>query len=166
MNFLTALAILGGLFLIIDLIFWDSNIEEKDIDTFIKIYSIISILCLIITIGVDVYSATDKWTSTQTATEYIVALQDESLINGKFYLRSGSINQKDYYKYLVKLKSGGYKANQIPANQTTIYITDNNFRVEWYERERGLGLSNKTEKFWYIYIPENAIIYDFNIDLQ
>ena len=166
MNFLTALAILGGLFLIIDLIFWDSNIEEKDIDTFIKIYSIISILCLIITIGVDVYSATDKWTSTQTATEYIVALQDESLINGKFYLRSGSINQKDYYKYLVKLKSGGYKVNQIPANQTTIYITDNNFRVEWYERERGLGLSNKTEKFWYIYIPENAIIYDFNIDLQ
>ena len=166
MNFLTALAILGGLFLIIDLIFWDSNIEEKDIDTFIKIYSIISTLCLIITIGADVYSATDKWTSTQTATEYIVALQDESLINGKFYLRSGSINQKDYYKYLVKLKSGGYKANQIPANQTTIYITDNNFRVEWYERERGLGLSNKTEKFWYIYIPENAIIYDFNIDLQ
>ena len=166
MNFLTALAILGGLFLIIDLIFWDSNIEEKDIDTFIKIYSIISTLCLIITIGADVYSATDKWTSTQTATEYIVALQDESLINGKFYLRSGSINQKDYYKYLVKLKSGGYKANQIPANQTTIYITDNNFRVEWYERERGLGLSNKTEKFWYIYIPENAIIDDFNIDLQ
>ena len=166
MNFLTALVTLGGLFLNINLIFWDSNIEEKDIDTFIKIYSIISILCLIITIGVDVYSATDKWTSTQTATEYIVALQDESLINGKFYLRSGSINQKDYYKYLVKLKSGGYKANQIPANQTTIYITDNNFRVEWYERERGLGLSNKTEKFWYIYIPENAIIYDFNIDLQ
>lgn len=166
MNVLTALVTLGGLFLIIDLIFWDSNIEEKDIDTFIKIYSIISTLCLIIAIGADVYSATDKWTSTQTATEYIVALQDESLINGKFYLRSGSINQKDYYKYLVKLKSGGYKANQIPANQTTIYITDNNFRVEWYERERGLGLSNKTEKFWYIYIPENAIIYDFNIDLQ
>lgn len=166
MNFLTALAILGGLFLFINLFFLDSDIEEKDIDTFIKIYSIISTLCLIITIGTDVYSATDKWTSTQTATEYIVALQDESLINGKFYLRSGSINQKDYYKYLVKLKSGGYKANQIPANQTTIYITDNNFRVEWYERERGLGLSNKTEKFWYIYIPENAIIYDFNIDLQ
>ena len=166
MNFLTALAILGGLFLFINLFFLDSDIEEKDIDTFIKIYSIISTLCLIITIGTDVYSATDKWTSTQTATEYIVALQDESLINGKFYLRSGSINQKDYYKYLVKLKSGGYKANQIPANQTTIYITDNNFRVEWYERERGLGLSNETEKFWYIYIPENAIIYDFNIDLQ
>lgn len=166
MNFLIALVILGGLFLIINLIFWDSNIEEKDINIFIKIYSIISILCLIITIGIDIYSATDKWTSTQTATEYIVALQDESLINGKFYLRSGSINQKDYYKYLVKLKFGGYKANQIPANQTIIYITDSNFRVEWYERERGLGFSKEIEKFWYIYIPENAIIYDFNIDLQ
>lgn len=166
MNFLTALAAVGVLFLIINLIFWDSNMEEKDINTFIKIYSIISILCLGITIGVDIYSATDKWTSTQIATEYIVALQDDSLINGKFYLRSGSINQKDYYKYLIKLKSGGYKVNQIPADQTIIYITDSNFRVEWYERERGLGLSQKTEKFWYIYIPENTIIYNFNIDLQ
>lgn len=166
MNFLVALVILGGLLFFISLIFYDSNTKEKDINTFMKIYSIFSILCLGIAIGVDVYSATDKWTSTQTATEYIVALQDENLINGKFYLRSGSVNQKDYYKYLVKLKFGGYKANQIPANQTIIYITDNNFRVEWYKRERGLGFSKETEKFWYIYIPENAIIYDFNIDLQ
>lgn len=161
MNFLTTLIALVVLFLIIDLIFYDSDIE-----TFIKIYSIISTLCLGIALGVDIYSVTDEWTSTQITTEYIVALQDDNSINGSFYLRSGSINQKDYYKYLVKLKSGGYKANQIPANQTIIYITDNNFRVEWYERERGLGFSQEIEKFWYIYIPENAIVYDFNIDLQ
>ena len=80
MNFLVTLVALGGLFLILSLFSYDINMKEKDIDTFIKIYSIIFILCLGIAIGVDVYSATDKWTSTQTATEYIVALQDESLI--------------------------------------------------------------------------------------
>ena len=105
MNFFTTLAVLGVLFLIISFIFYDvEDMEEKDMNTFIKIYSIISILWLGIAIGVDIYSATDKWTSTQTATEYIVALQDETLTNGKFYLRSGSFNQKDYYKYLIKLK--------------------------------------------------------------
>jgi hypothetical protein len=114
----------------------------------------------------DVKSFTMPYTTEKTSIEKIVALQDSNNVEGKFYLRRNTLETKLYYNYMVSLPDGGYKANKVPAQETTLYTVDDNYRVEWWIKERGYGLSKQTKKYWKIYIPKNSIVEDYTIDLQ
>lgn len=104
--------------------------------------------------------------SEQYATEKIVSLSDSNQLNDHFHVRRGYIGEKLYYQYMVDLGSGGYKANKVGADNTTLFYDNNNCRVEWYEKERHWLYFSETEKYQKIYIPEGSITDDYMIDLQ
>lgn len=132
-----------------------------------KVLPWISIALALTLLIIDVYAGNhieDKpWTYSEiTYVEHITALQD----NSKIYGRRTHINEEMYYIYLVELADGGTIMNKVPADRATVYETDSNFRVEWYNRKRYyLGL-RQTEQCWKIYIPKGSMITDFNIDLK
>lgn len=99
------------------------------------------------------------------STQYIVALNDNSMIHGKFYLRRGYIDEETYYQYLMKW-NGGYKLNKIKASSATVYESDDNYRVEWYEGKRSWLWFSDTTKIQKVYIPEGSIQESFNVDLE
>ena len=107
-----------------------------------------------------------NYSSAPYATEKIVSLSDSNQINGTFHLRRGYIGEKLYYQYMVDLGSGGYKANKVGADNTTLFYNDDYCRVEWYEKERHWLYFSETEKYQKIYVPEGSITDDYVIDLQ
>ena len=131
----------------------------------------IILICLIIGAGFGLYGEiqsknNNEWKVEHASTEPIVALQDNHELNGRFYLRSGYINEKEYYYYLVKLNNGGYKTNKISADAVTIFEADSNYRIEWYTRTKGFWFTKQNQTFQYIYVPKNAIEFDFSINLE
>lgn len=106
-----------------------------------------------------------KYEDTPYSTQYIVALNDNNIIHGRFYLRRGYIDEDMYYQYLMK-RNGGYKLNQIKASNATIYESDNDYRVEWYAGKRSWLWFTDTTKIQKIYIPKGSIKESFNIDLE
>lgn len=133
-----------------------------------------ALICTAVYIGLVIFFITgeiklDKqpWNySKPYATEKIVSLSDSNQINGHFHVRRGYIGEKLYYQYMVDLKSGGYKANKVGADNTTLFYDNKNCRVEWYEKERHWLYFSETEKYQKIYIPEGSITDDYMIDLQ
>ena len=106
------------------------------------------------------------WNHETYATEHIVALQDNNQMNGRFYSRRGYIGENLYYQYMVDIGNGGYKANKVKADTTTLYYDDYNCRVEWCKKERHWLYFSETEKYNKIYVPEGSITDDYMIDLQ
>lgn len=106
------------------------------------------------------------WNHETYATEHIIALQDNNQMNGRFYSRRGYIGEHLYYQYMVDIGNGGYKANKVKADTTTLYYDDNNCRVEWCKKERHWLYFSETEKYQKIYVPEGSITDDYVIDLQ
>lgn len=106
------------------------------------------------------------WNHETYATEHIVALQDNNQMNGRFYSRRGYIGEHLYYQYMVDIGNGGYKANKVKADTTTLYYDDYNCRVEWCKKERHWLYFSETEKYNKIYVPEGSITDDYMIDLQ
>lgn len=102
--------------------------------------------------------------------EYIIALSDNSEINGVIYgsryAVRGYFNEILYYSYMVKLKDGGAKANKIQAENTTVYETDNDFRVEWYTASKEFWGMKQEYTYWKLYVPKGSIANEFSIDLQ
>lgn len=102
--------------------------------------------------------------------EYITALSDNSEINGKIngnrYAVRGYINEVLYYSYMKKLSNGGLKANKIPANDTEVYETTDNFRVETYTKHKEFYGLKEEHDYWKLYVPKGSISNDFSIDLE
>jgi hypothetical protein len=64
------------------------------------------------------------------------------------------------------MSDGGIKANKVPANQTTIYEVNENYRVEWYKKsKKWFGFEDEV-KYWKIYIPKGSVTDDFTVDLE
>ena len=100
------------------------------------------------------------------STENIIAFNDSNLTNGKFYMRSGYIEEDLYYQYMVKLNNGGFIANKVNSSNATLYYTNDNYRVEWYTKTKKF-LYWKTKKTYNkIYIPEGSISDEYSIDLK
>lgn len=105
-----------------------------------------------------------------TSIEYINALSDNQEVNGRIrgsrYVIRGYFNEKLYYSYMVDVGNGGKKANKVPSDETTVYETDKNYRVEWYTGHKEfLGLKGQ-KTYWKIYIPVGSITDDYSIDLE
>ena len=109
-----------------------------------------------------------EWTISDEpyAVESIVALNDNNMTNGRFYLRRGYIEEDLYYQYIVKLNNGGFKANKVRASNTVLFYDEENYRVEWYKQTRS-WLYFKDEKIYHeIYIPEGSLTSDYLVDLN
>lgn len=99
------------------------------------------------------------------STEYIASLNDSNMVNGRFYLRRGYIEENLYYQYMVKL-NGGFVANKVKSNNATLYYSDDNFRVEWYEKERHWLWFQQKETYNKIYIPNGSISEEYSVDFE
>ncbi len=99
-------------------------------------------------------------------TDYIVSLNDESQTNGRFYLRHGYIEENMYYQYMILRSDGGYSYGKAREDVSTIYVSDNDFRVEWYTKERNWLWFEEEKTFCKIYVPKGCIKEEYNIDLE
>ena len=88
------------------------------------------------------------------------------MTNGKFYVRRGYINEDLWYQYMVDVGGGGYVANKVPSNGTTVYFDNENPRCEWYEVSQEWWIFKQWGTRWKLYVPEGTIGSDYSIDLQ
>lgn len=96
----------------------------------------------------------------------IVALNDNNMTNGRFYVRRGYISEDLYYQYMKK-EGLGFKAGKVKADKTTLYYADDeNYRVECYEKTKKWLYFEDSEYYYKIYIPEGSIAEDYSVDLE
>lgn len=109
-----------------------------------------------------------EWTYPEkpNATEHILSLNDNNLVQGKTYIHQGYIKEDLYYQYIVDVGKGGYKANKVPAKDTTLYYSKNNFRVEWYKKRKSWLWFEQEAPYYKIYIPNGSIETDYSVDLK
>lgn len=100
------------------------------------------------------------------ATEKIVSLNDNNLMNGRIYLRSGYIEEDLYYQYIVQLNNGGFVSNKVKSANATLFYDTDNYRVEWYKKTRSWLYFKDEATYVEIYIPEGSITADYMIDLN
>lgn len=149
----------------------DSMDDEKKADRELNISTISLAVCLIsmILIFVGWYRA-DKsiWNVDKTpyATENIIALNDNNLTQGRFYLRRGYFEESLYYQYIVNIGDGGMINNKVAAQTATIYYDNDNPKVEWYHREKHWLWFKYNSVCHKIYIPTGSINEEFNVDLK
>ena len=64
-------------------------------------------------------------------------------------------------------KSGsGFKAGKVKADDTILYYTDDDYRVEFYMKTKEWWIFHDEAYYYEIYIPEGSITEDYQIDLQ
>lgn len=103
---------------------------------------------------------------TPYATEKIVSLNDNNMMNGRVYLRSGYIEEDLYYQYIVQLNNGGFVSNKVKSSNATLFYDTDNYRVEWYKKARQWLYFKNEVTYVEIYIPEGSITMDYSIDLN
>lgn len=144
--------------------------DEKGVDSSFKTF-IISLLITIMSMVFFIFGcykcekSTWNYSDKPYSTEYIASLNDSNMVNGRFYLRRGYIEENLYYQYMVKL-NGGFVANKVKSNNVTLYYSDDNFRVEWYEKERHWLWFQQKETYNKIYIPNGSISEEYSVDLE
>lgn len=112
-------------------------------------------------------NATSTVSETPDTVEQIVAVKDNSQIEGKIYLRRGYISETMYYNYLAETSDGGYVSERVATSKATIYIDNNNPRVEWYSNTQTWWVFyQELEPICKIYVPDGAIANDYSIDLE
>ena len=104
---------------------------------------------------------------TPYVTHEIMALADGHAINGRIYMRRGYINEVHQYTYGYKTEKGGMKTQQVNTDAAIVYFDDSlKPCAEWYK---------ETKSFWYvnyerytcdIYLPSDALVADYTIDLK
>lgn len=93
----------------------------------------------------------------------LASIDVTSNIEGRFYLGSGRINEKEYYAAYKILTDGGKKLYKMDASVTTIYENLEENEMAYAEEIRdGFGYLKEIK----LYIPKNTIKqeYDFSID--
>lgn len=99
-------------------------------------------------------------------TEYIVALNDNNLIAGRSYVQRGHVDESLHYQYMVQLEDGSLKAAEVPADNTTLFYTTENYRVEKYhETKKWLYFETQSTQIK-IYIPKDAVLEQFGVQLE
>ena len=112
-------------------------------------------------------NAVSTVSETPYTVEQIVAIKDNSQIEGKIYLRRGYIFETMYYNYLAETSDGGYVSERVATSKVTIYIDNDNPRVEWYSNTQTWWVFYQELKpICKIYVPDGAIANDYSIDLE
>ena len=103
----------------------------------------------------------------------LVAMKDNSTINGNFFLGSGSINEDQYYFYLEQTNKGIQK-KKVKADHNTYlnYIENDDTPYLLIQKTRCendiiYALSHKCyDVEYYFYIPDGSITNEFSVDLE
>lgn len=102
----------------------------------------------------------------------IVALQDGASSAGRFFLGAGHTDDKVKYYYLEETEQGKHIASVDARNSYIIESNSETPRIETYKYEwknkgwKWLALISPPGRTIKIYIPENSVTTDFNVDLQ
>lgn len=154
--------------IVISFIVFFVSMFEMDFDKNTFRYMIIGLITFIISVISFVYGINKlndiPWESELTATEKVVALNDNHNVNGR-YMRRSYISEELWYHYYVDI-GDGFVANKVKSDSATLYYADSNYRVEWYKLYRNWLWFSEHKTVHKIYIPEGSIIDDFTLDLQ
>lgn len=104
------------------------------------------------------YHAIDRFDKTQ-----IESLESGQSIRGYFVLGSGSVNGRDVYIYYTKNTDGGYVRNHVNADNTVIYMDENEspYLISKYVETNRLHVQfiNSYE----LHVPNGTITKTFNV---
>lgn len=150
---------------------WGLGFDDYITSMFVGFISfLITFLILLLTYGVAGSIADTNYEL--KSTQKIYCLNDNTNINGKMYLFSGSIDENDVYKMYVD-NDGGKSLLKVDANNSIIY-EDDQTQIQTYEckfqnkyiifllGEDTIFNPNKYE----IHIPKNSITTEYNVDLK
>ena len=168
-------------FAIICLAVWICFIKEECMDFGFVGGIVLSFLTLIVTamvfaglslgsLGLATLFADSSYKKTNDVV--IISIQDSSIISGKFFLGSGSINGAMIYTYMSKNENGEMAMNQLNVSDATL-VYSLTPKAEEYEK----FFDSKVVKFLFgkqpfysskykLYIPEGTIKENYNVDLQ
>ena len=101
----------------------------------------------------------------------IVSLQDNSDINGRFFLGSGYIKQDMQYTFYYKSKDG-FRLKQVKSDKAVINYSDNPRVIRykdvpidgWYNNWLANGY--KPSERYKIYVPKGTIKTNYNLDAK
>lgn len=101
----------------------------------------------------------------------LLALSNGSQVEGHFFLGSGTINERSVYTYLRQTSDGGAYLGSVPANQSLVYETDGNPRIEVIEDCSDINswfscADNEIFPRYRIYIPDGSIWYGYDVDVR
>lgn len=97
----------------------------------------------------------------------IASLQDNSSVSGQFFLGSGQVNGTMAYTYMIHDADGGYTMKTIDAVDAKIYESDDATpHIETWNMKKSFLFLYEDKTVYKIYIPENSIKINYDIDLQ
>lgn len=129
------------------------------------------ICCLLLGLLVFAFCRIEKepWVQAEEpyVTHEIIALSDGNEINGKFYCRSGYINEKFTYVYGYKTVGGGMKIQKAGADSATVYFNDDiEPCAKWYRWTREFWWVKEEKTTCDIYVPTDSLETSITIDLE
>jgi hypothetical protein len=106
----------------------------------------------------------------QISKQELIALKDNISINGSFFLGSGNIDGKLKYYFYIKTKSGGFKAQNIEADNVEIFENNKTPCIIKYESKFkniiwnwiAFTIKEKAE----INIPKGSILRNYKLNLK
>lgn len=106
-----------------------------------------------------------KWERVNTQQLQSIATGDK--ISGRFFLGSGVINDELVYNYFVKTPAGSYYETYAPVNESTVYETDGQPRVEtWRSTSENIWLNifadNGGEAYEF-YVPNGSVVQTYTL---
>ena len=135
------------------------------------------IICgLVIPIAADAAGATHSIEKVDVAPLY--ALKDNSNLSGTFFLGTGSVDETNYYYYIVKEEGKGYCVNKLSTSNSVYldYLNSENCEydepclVYYYDEwdSKALRFFAWSPPNWHtFYVPEGSIIENYyEVDLE
>lgn len=131
--------------------------------------ALLYLVVLLVTLSKTQYSEYEVYSE-----KNIVALEDNTDIEGRLYYRTGYIEENLYYYYMESLSNGGKKIGKIKAEETTVFEGSDNYKVEFYKSTRkakdylflGIMTMEDVQYKTYLYVPKDTVINNYNIDMK
>ncbi|MCG8750498.1 hypothetical protein [Tenacibaculum finnmarkense] len=168
MNLGITLFVAWGVIFYLGLSLYHRIIEPKEDKWYHNLFFIIWISTAIIPFAIHQNFIKDIEYEEEEHEWYIKSLGNDKYVKGKFFLGSGSVQEKDYYFFYVNT-SKGYQRLKILVSETYIIETDKRAPeyVKVYSKYNDEGIFWKVlfhdEKFNRLYVPKNTIIRDFKV---
>ena len=107
---------------------------------------------------------------TLTNSAPIVALKDDKIAHGNFFLGCGGVDG-DLRYYYAEDSSRGYKVESVDIDNCYILFDDENPRVERYDaysftKKRHYLYATPCGYYYKLYIPHGSITTEFEVDLE
>jgi hypothetical protein len=111
-------------------------------------------------------------TPVKVSEQKIYALKDNSQTNGSFFLGSGTIDEEQYFFYVIDTEKGKRIEKQLADESYVVETNNETPKVVTYERRYKsafarfmYGDTNGNYEYRF-YVPKNTITTDFTIDLE